>query len=78
MLAECVIHSPHGLQVGGRAILESLHPQVRALALLQTTKESTYLRWGKANLGRKHQALVAEAVAARYCQVTTFFICLPS
>jgi len=78
MLAECVIHSPYGLQVGGRAILERLHSQVRALALLQTTKESTYLRWGKANLGRKHQALFAEAVAARYCQVTTFFICLPS
>jgi hypothetical protein len=58
------------------AILESLHPQVRALALLQTSKELTYLRWGKAILGRKHRALVAEAVAARYCQVITFFICL--
>jgi hypothetical protein len=58
------------------AILESLNSELKTLALLQATKESTYLRWGKANLKRKHQALVAEAVAARYCQVTTFFICL--
>jgi hypothetical protein len=76
MSAECVIHSPHGLQVGDMALLESLNPEVKALALLHTTKESTYLRCGKANLGRKHGALVAEAVAARYCQVATSFICL--
>lgn len=38
-----MIHNPHDPQVGDMAVLESLNPEVRTLALLQTTKEYTYL-----------------------------------
>jgi hypothetical protein len=53
-----VIHNPHDPQVGDMAVLESLNPEVRTLALLQTTRESTYLRWGKANLGREIKEII--------------------
>jgi hypothetical protein len=72
--AECVIHSPHGPRVDDMAVLKRLNPEVKTLALLHTTKESTFYWWGKANLGAKHGVEVAEAVEAKYCKFTPFFI----
>ncbi|KAE9365121.1 hypothetical protein N431DRAFT_387109 [Stipitochalara longipes BDJ] len=64
--AECVIHSPHGPYLEDVDVLKRLDPLVKTLALLHTTKESWYYRWGKANMGAKHGAQVAEAVGPRY------------
>jgi hypothetical protein len=71
---ECVIQTPHGLWVDETEALKSVFldadPGVRPLALLHTTKESTYYRWGKANLGARNGVRVAETVGPRYCKFT--------
>ena len=71
--AECVIQSPHGLFVDNAAVLKMAIPPVKTLALLHTTKEAWYYRWGKGNLGARNGAQIAEEVGARYCKFTPFF-----
>jgi hypothetical protein len=70
---ECVIQSPHGLYVEDAALLKNLSPAVKTLALLHTTKQSWFWGWGKANLGARNGAQVAEAVKAKSCKSTPFF-----
>jgi hypothetical protein len=73
--AECLIQSPHGLNLDEAAVLKNTSPSVKTLALLHTTKQSTYnLGWAKANLGAEHGAQVAELVEPRYCKCTLFFL----
>ena len=73
MRAECVIQSPHGLFVDNAAALKSAISPVKTLALLHTTKESWFYRWGKANLGAKNGVQIAKEVEARYCKFTPLF-----
>ncbi|KAN0089187.1 hypothetical protein V8E51_019447, partial [Hyaloscypha variabilis] len=64
--AECIIHSPHGPYVEDVAVMKKLDPPVKNLALLHTTKESWFYWWGKANMGAKHGAQIAEIVRPKY------------
>jgi hypothetical protein len=70
---ECVVQSPHGLYVEDAAVLKSLSPGVKQLALLHTTKESWFYWFKKANLGAKNGAEAAEGVDSRYCKLNPFF-----
>jgi hypothetical protein len=73
---ECVIQTPHGLWVDQTAAVKSVFvdPGVKPLALLHTTKESTYFRWGKASLGAGNGVRVAETVGPRYCKFTSLYV----
>lgn len=71
---ECMVQSPHGLYVEDAAVLKKISPSVKTLALLHTTNQSWFWGWGTANLGARNGAQVAEAIEARYCKLTPFFL----
>lgn len=65
---ECVIHTPHGLYIEDAAVMKRANPPIKTLALMHTTKESFFYRWGKANLGAPNGIQVAQVVEPRYCK----------